>query len=80
MIEIDMEIARDIHRDSLREQRAPLLEQLDIEYQRALEQSDGDTMESIVEYKQALRDITNDSRFETAETINDLEKIKLPAR
>ena len=51
---IDMAKAREIHKNNIREARAPKLAELDIEFQKALEISASTT--DIVNKKQALRD------------------------
>ena len=56
MISIDMNKAKEITKARLRQERAPLLQQQDILFQRALEQA-ADTS-AIVSEKQRLRDIT----------------------
>ena len=61
---INMTKARDIHRAKIREARKPKLEELDIEFNKALETS-ADTA-SIVSKKQALRDAPADSAIESA--------------
>jgi len=77
-IYINMSKARNIWRNKLREDRKPLLEILDVQYIRALEKSDTNTMEKIAKKKQFLRDITEDPRIENAETDNDLRNIFIP--
>lgn len=67
-IDIDMPTARDIHRDRLREMRAPRLRVLDIEYQRADEAGDDARKAEIAVLKQALRDVTTDPAIDMAET------------
>ena len=67
-IECDMVKARDIHRDRLRKARAPLLAELDIEYQRADESGDNEKKRDIARRKQALRDVTADPDIEAADT------------
>lgn len=57
MIKINLDKAKEIQKDKLREARKPLLEKLDVDFVRALELG-GDTA-SIVTQKQSLRDITN---------------------
>jgi hypothetical protein len=54
-INIDLEIAKDITKNRLRMQRTPLLVNLDVQFQRALE-TNADT-KSIVNEKQRLRDL-----------------------
>ncbi|MCK5920962.1 MAG: hypothetical protein KAG66_08470 [Methylococcales bacterium] len=54
---VNLNKAKDITRERLRADRAPLLATLDIEFQRALE-SGADTSD-IVKRKQELRDVTD---------------------
>ena len=61
---IDMAKAREIHKNKIREARAPKLAELDVEFQKALETS-ADTS-AIVAKKQALRDAPADSAIESA--------------
>lgn len=56
MITINLNKAKDITKNRLREERAPLLAAQDVAFQRALE-SGADTAEIVAE-KQRLRDIT----------------------
>lgn len=56
MIEINLAKAIDITKDRLRRERAPVLTELDVQFQRNLE-SGADNSEVIAE-KQRLRDIT----------------------
>jgi len=73
MITIDMEKARDIHRDKMRVARAPLLTTLDVAFQRALEQNANTA--TIVAQKQALRDVTSDPAIEAAQTVDELKAV-----
>jgi hypothetical protein len=73
MITIDMEKARDIHRDKMRVARAPLLTTLDVAFQRALEQNANTA--TIVAQKQALRDVTSDPAIEAAQTVDQLKAV-----
>lgn len=59
-IEHDIERMREIHNGRLRAARAPVLESLDIAYQRADELGDAEGKKVIADRKQALRDITDD--------------------
>lgn len=77
-IDIDMERARDIHRDRLRRMRAPKLAELDIEYQRADEAGDNEKKKDIAKRKQALRDVTADPAIELASTPDEL-RAAIPA-
>lgn len=74
-IVVDMEKARDIHRDNLRRDRAPLLEALDVQFMRALEQ--GNPTAGIAAQKQRLRDITSDPRIDAAATPDALAAVTL---
>lgn len=56
MITINLNKAKDITKNRLRAERAPLLQALDVQFQRALE-TGADTT-AIVAEKQRLRDIT----------------------
>ena len=69
MITINFDKAVDITKERLRKERAPLLQQQDVAFQRALEQ-DLDTTEIVAE-KQRLRDIT-----QLADQANTLEELK----
>jgi hypothetical protein len=57
MITINIDKAKDITKDRLRQDRNPLLEQADIDFMKALEA--GQDTSTIVAEKQRLRDITN---------------------
>lgn len=72
-IEVDMPKARDIHRERLRQMRAPLLAALDVEYQRADERGDTAEKQRIAARKQALRDVTADPRIDAAQTPEELK-------
>lgn len=73
MITINMGKARDIHRDLMRQVRAPLLAELDIVYQRSMEV--GADISAIVAKKQALRDVTADPAIEFAQTTEELKAV-----
>ena len=64
IITTDMTKAREIHKNNIRAARKPLLESLDIEFQKALETS-ADTS-AIVAKKNALRDAPADSGIASA--------------
>ena len=71
MITINIDKAREIHKNLLRKARQPLLERLDIDYIRAQEQGIDTT--DIVSKKQQLRDITNHPDLLSASTVDDLK-------
>jgi hypothetical protein len=72
MITINIEKAKVITKERLREERKPLLQAQDIAFQRALEIG-ADTSEIVAE-KQRLRDIT--LLADAAETLDELKAIK----
>ena len=73
MITINLNKAKDITKDRLRVERAPLLQAQDIAFQRALE-ANADTT-AIVAEKQRLRDITN--LADVATTLEELKSISV---
>ena len=75
VIEVDMAKARNIHKDNLRAERKPRLEALDVDYMKALEAGSG--ADAIALQKETLRDVTEDSRIESAENPEDLKALTL---
>ncbi len=75
VISIDIDRARDIHKDRMRAVRAPLLRALDVEYQRADETGDIARKAEIVANKNALRDVTADPAISAALTPADLKAV-----
>jgi hypothetical protein len=72
LITININKAKDITKDRLRQEREPLLLAQDIAFQRALE-SNADTS-AIVAEKQRLRDIT--TLVDTANTVDELKALE----
>jgi hypothetical protein len=72
MININMNKARDIHREKVREARNPKLAAKDVEFQRALET--GADTSAIVAAKNALRDAPAASAIEAASTPDELKQ------
>jgi hypothetical protein len=70
---IDINKAKDITKDRLRQERKPLLLAQDVAFQRALE-SNADTS-TIVAEKQRLRDIT--TLVDTANTVEELKALEV---
>ena len=73
MITINLDRAKEIKRESLRQERKPLLEAQDVLYMRA--QEAGSDTTSIVAEKIRLRDIT--MLVDTAESVSDLKAISI---
>lgn len=71
-IEHDMPKAREIHRDRIREARAPKLAELDVALQRELENPRPNTT-AIATQKQALRDATAAPAIDAAQTVDELK-------
>ena len=69
---VDLPKAREITKDRLRVERAPLLSDLDVQFMRALE-AGGDTT-AIAAEKQRLRDVT--ALADATATLDDLRSIK----
>jgi hypothetical protein len=78
-ITVDMPKAREIHRQHLRVQRAPLLDALDVEYIRADEAGDTASKKRIAKRKQELRDVTDDPAIAKAKTPDELKAVMPPA-
>ena len=73
MITINLNKAKDITKDRLRTERAPLLAEQDVAFQRALES--GDDTSAIVAEKQRLRDVTK--LVDAANNVEQLKQITL---
>jgi len=73
MITINLSKAKDITKDRLRAERAPLLQAQDVAFQRALEE--GADTSAVVAEKQRLRDITQ--LADQATTLEELKAITL---
>ncbi len=58
-IGINVDKAKEIHKDKIREVRNPLLAKEDVTFMRAVEAGDTDTQTAIAAKKQALRDATS---------------------
>lgn len=65
-VAVDMDKARDLHRDNLRRDRGPMLADLDVQFMRSIES--GQPTSDIVSRKQLLRDATIDPRIDAAKT------------
>lgn len=79
MITINMTKARDIKRDMIRAERAPMLADLDVQFMRAVELGDNDLQSQIAAEKQRLRDATQDPSIEAAQTPEDLKALNVLA-
>ena len=77
LIKIDINKAKEVKKDQLRMERAPILNQLDIEFMRAVEQGDTVKAQEISQKKQVLRDCTNSEELSNAQTVEQLKQITL---
>lgn len=77
-ITIDMDVAKEVRKEELRFLRDAAFKPLDVEFMRAVEQGNTAKQQEIAAKKQALRDVTSSPAFDTAATLDDLEKITLP--
>ena len=73
MITINLNKAKEIKKDMIRAERAPMLAALDVEFQRALESGDTAKQAEIVAKKQALRDATAHTSIVNAATVEALK-------
>ena len=69
----DVDAARDIFKDKVRETRKPLLEAEDVVYMKAMEADDSDAKTASVNQKNALRDAPAASAISSATTIAELK-------
>ena len=71
----DMPTCRQIHIERIRKARAPKLQALDVEYQRALEDNNVGYRNKVVAKKRKLRDATEDPRIEASTSIEELKAV-----
>jgi hypothetical protein len=72
---IDMNVAKEVHRNILRTERKKYFEILDQQYLEAHSRSKNTTL--IKEKQQYLRDITEDPRINSATTIDELKQVSI---
>jgi len=72
MITVNFEKAQTVTKERLRQERLPKLQDLDVQYQRALE-TGADTAD-IVAQKQLLRDLP--AQVDTCTTLTELKNLK----
>ena len=78
-IGINVEKAKQIHKNKIREVRNPLLEKKDVDYIRALEVGDTEKVAAVVAEKQALRDATtlvNSAEITATSVLGVTEELK----
>ena len=72
-ITINLSKAKDIAKDSLRVERAPVLASLDVSFMRAVESGNTSLQTAIAEQKQELRDITSHTSITGASNVATLK-------
>ena len=72
MITVNFDKAKTVTADRLRQERMPKLQDLDVQYQRALET--GANTADIVAQKQVLRDLP--AQVETCTTLTELKNLR----
>ena len=73
MITINLTKAKDIAKNNLRTERAPLLASLDVQFMRAVESGNTSLQTAIAGQKQELREITIHSSITDASDVNSLK-------
>lgn len=74
---VDMAKARDVTRNRLRKERGPMLDELDVDFLRAVEGGEADKQRAIAAEKVRLRDITRHPAIEAAKSLDDLRKVSI---
>jgi len=72
MITVNFDKAKTVTKERLRQERLPKLQDLDVQYQRALESSVDTT--DIIAQKQLLRDLP--AQVDTCTTLTELKNLK----
>ena len=76
MIKVNMTKAVEIKKEMIRQERTPLLADLDIQFMRAVEAGDTEAQATIAAKKQALRDATDDPAIAAASTPDELKAVR----
>jgi len=71
--EVDLTKAKVIAKEKVREARTPKFAELDIAYQRAVEEDDSDKQAAVVVKKQTARDATADTKITNADSVANLK-------
>jgi transposase-like protein len=73
MIKVNLDKAKELHKDNLRSARAQEFKSLDVDYMRALEENNAEKINQIVEIKTQLRNITSAEEIISAASVDDLK-------
>lgn len=74
---IHMDKAKELHKNKLRLERIEAMSQLDVDFQRAIEDNDSSKMQRIKAKKQKLRDITTHPDLVNAQTPEELKAVTI---
>ena len=73
MIKVNLDKAKEIHKENLRFVRSIEFKSLDVDFMRAVETGDSEKIAEVSAKKQELRDITKAPEIESAQTPEDLK-------
>jgi hypothetical protein len=79
-VEHDMALAKEIHREKLRNERTERLLLLDYDWMAATRAKDQAAIDAADAKKVELLNITDDPRIDAAQTIDDLKAVTLPSK
>ena len=74
-IGVNIAKAKNLQKDRFRDVRKPLLEALDVDYQRADEAADTSEKAAVATKKQALRDVTANATLDAASTAAEVRSV-----
>jgi hypothetical protein len=74
-IGVNVAKAKNLQKDRFRQVRGPLLEGLDIDYQKADEAADASAKTTVATKKQALRDVTSNATLDAASTADEVRAV-----
>jgi hypothetical protein len=72
-VEVDLDKAKILAKEKVREARIPKFAELDVAYQRADEAGDADAKAAVVVKKQTARDATADTKITDADSVDNLK-------
>lgn len=75
IIVIDIEKAKNVWRNRMRQARNPIMIALDAEYFRALEEGNTNKQKEIANKKKLLRDVTKLPELDAAKTVEEIEAV-----
>ena len=73
-VEVDLDKAKVIAKEKVREARVPKFQELDIAYQRADEDGAADNKKAVADKKKVLRDSTANTKITNADSIDKLKE------